>query len=239
MKQPTLDHWLNPDSPLRYLYFEVHPLSVIMSGPFREQFPIPSVSVAYSTLSSASQEESPAKRHKQQFQPSLHLWFGGRFLLRPPNTLERLRTQNFSAKKEIYLRGSYGYLESDDNDQKYLAIELETNLIVGNMRLNEEWLEYIGVAERYHRRGIGANLIRMAVLRYGRSFKLPCRGVFREHKYYLSVEGAALAKSCVRQRIVMQEQCEHKVPQEGCDYASSSPSSGFEQEYQYAMLDSD
>lgn len=239
MRQLTLDYWLNLAPSKQYIYFEISFLSGVMSGPFREQSPIPFVPAASSSFSSVCHEESPAKRHKQQFQPTLHRWLGGSFMLRPPNTLQQLCTQRFSAKKEIYLRGRYGYLEPDDNEQEYIAVELRTNLIVGTMRLNEEWLEYIGVAEKYHRQGIGSNLIRMGVLCYGRSLKLPCRGVFGEHKYYLTREGAALAKSCIRQGIVTQEQCEHKVPQEGCDYASSSVSSGFDKEYQYALLDSD
>ncbi len=127
----------------------------------------------------------------------------------------------FSAEKEfknkvegkpwkIFREGHYIYYCITYND--YYVRDALTGKNVGEATIENDWLQNISVEPNYQRQGIGTNLIRAIAQTMGGNFLIPSKGLPGLTSYYLSEEGAALINSCLRKKIIKEEQCLVDVP---------------------------
>lgn len=111
---------------------------------------------------------------------------------------------------EIFTKGRFIYYCITYND--YYVRDALTGQNVGEAVMENDWLQNIEVISEYQKQGIGTNLMRAIVKTLGKDFLIPAKGEPGITSYYMTDAGAALINSCLRKKIITEEQCLVDVP---------------------------
>lgn len=112
--------------------------------------------------------------------------------------------------------GGYKYYQQDpDEICAYKGSIRVGTLEYTELESEEVWLADIDVKESHQKKGIGSELIRLAVEMHGDDFKVPLTVGHHgdRFEYYLSEEGNALIYSCLRKNYLsMEKHCNATPP---------------------------
>jgi len=146
------------------------------------------------------------------------LFFSSKYT--PPIKLQRLAIQshrkNPQHKNHKYLGNFHGFSCFADTPKAgsclYEMIDPFDDNVIATAETEDFWLTHIVVDKKYQRCGLGTSLIKFINKNTDKKLLIPAQAQGHMHRYYLSQEGARLINSCIRKKILLEEQCFHEVP---------------------------
>jgi GNAT superfamily N-acetyltransferase len=87
-----------------------------------------------------------------------------------------------------------------------ITVHLHNGVKIGSIHIKDNWLSHIEVDKSHRRRGIAAQLMKLAVESFG-PFKIACVKESRFYEYSLTEEGAILVEACLKKGIIKGIQC--------------------------------